>query len=694
MKRRRINNQIRRDLVKTRLSSLQPVIIGCLILLSTAIFAAEVLPLKRITLFTSGVGFFQREGEVTGDTSVELSFRTEQINDLLKSMVLQDFGGGKIAPIVLGSPEPIERALKSFAIDITDNPSLAQLLDRMRGAKAQVAASKEIQGVIVGVETLRQKVKDEVVEARVLNLLTDQGLRAVPLDQVQEIKLMDGSLDGDLRNALKVLANSRDKQRKSVALSFTGQGKRRLSVGYILEMPVWRVSYRLELRDGKSPFLQGWAIVENTTDDDWQSVGLTLVSGRPISFIMDLYQPLYVPRPTVVPETFASLRPPIDEGAIESGRRPEMMLRKAATFREEARGFGGGGAGGALARTAGEPEKLAELGLADRGVSVLAEAGGVGELFQYAIDQPVTVALHKSAMLPIVNAPIEAEKVSIYNESVQRKFPLNGLRLTNTTGLALMQGPITVFDGGTYAGDARIEDLQPKEQRLISYALDLKVEVEPLAPGGTNELTAIQIRKGVLVSTRRYLQTKIYTIHSKAAEKSIVLVEHPFRADWKILEPSQPSERTPSVYRFEVAIDPGTSRKLEVKEEQLISESVGLVNADVNALLLYSRSRAISPKVRVALEKLVGMRNTLADLQRRREQVQQQINEITQEQTRIRDNMKVLQQTSELYNRYLKELDQQETQMEGIREQLRKLRADEETQRKQLDDSIAGLEVE
>src|SRR5207245_1761248 len=175
-----------------------------------------------------------------------------------------------------------------------------------------------IKGVIIGVETQHKDITNEDVEVFVLNLLTDDGLRAYPLDQVQQIKILDTALDKELRDALKVLAANHDTQHKPVALSFTGQGKRRVSVGYILEMPIWKASYRLELQDKKKPFLQGWAIIENTTDDDWKSVNLTLVSGRPISFIMDLYQSLYVPRPTVTPEIYASLRPPVYEGGVET----------------------------------------------------------------------------------------------------------------------------------------------------------------------------------------------------------------------------------------------------------------------------------------------------------------------------------------------------------------------------------------
>jgi len=660
--------------------------------LSAPLFAAEELPVKRVVLFTSGVAFFQREGELTGDTSVQLSFRTEQINDLLKSMVLQDFGGGKVAPVVFGSRDPIERTLKSFAIDLTDNPPLAQLLNRMRGVEAEITAPKEIQGVIVGVETQQQKVKDEVIKIYVLNLMTGQGLRAVPLEQVQQIKILDAPLDAEFRNALKALATSHDTQRKPVLLSFTGQGKRRVSVSYILEAPIWKTSYRLELTEKKPPFLQGWAIVENTTDEDWKTVNLTLISGRPISFIMDLYQSLYVPRPTVVPEIYASLRPPVYEGGAVVGK--DLAEQKAAAPRPQRLLRSDAPAAASGAARAMAAEALAEVALADSGVSAMAAAGSVGELFQYAIDQPVTVERQKSAMLPIVNSPLEAEKLSIYNESVQRKFPLNGLRLKNTTALHLMQGPITVFDGGSYAGDARIEDLQPKEERLISYALDLKVEVDPSQQTGTSEITSIQIRKGVIAVKHRLLQTKIYAIQNKAAEKRTVLIEHPFRSDWKVIEPPTPIERTPSVYRFRVGVEAGKSEKLAVNEEHLTSESIGMVSADVNALLLYSRNRAISPKVKEALEKVVAMRNALGDLERRSGQVNQQINDITQEQTRIRENMKVLAQNSELYTRYLKKFDEQETQIEGLREQLRKLRAEEEMQRKQIEDYVSALQLE
>ena len=268
------------------------------------------LPLKKVVMFNSGVGFFQHDGEVTGDTQVEMKFNVDDVNDLLKSMVVQDLNGGRISTVTYASRDPITKTLKTFAVDLTDNPTLADLLDQVRGEKVEAEAPNKIVGTILGVEKRKQKVgENETVENEFLNLLTDEGLRSLPLASIARIKLLNESLDRELRQALTILALGHSADKKSVTLKFLGDGRRQVRVGYIQEAPIWKTSYRLVLNDEGQPLLQGWALVENTTEEDWKDVSLTLVSGRPISFIMNLYEPLYVPRPVVEPELFASLRP-------------------------------------------------------------------------------------------------------------------------------------------------------------------------------------------------------------------------------------------------------------------------------------------------------------------------------------------------------------------------------------------------
>ena len=263
------------------------------------------LPITRIVLFTSGVGYFQREGQVDGNARVDLQFHTQDINDLLKSLVVQDTGGGHISAVNYDSRDPVEKTLKSFAINLTSNPSLGDLLGQVRGEQIELVTYGEdgkqgqpatLTGAIVGVQKVKKPAgKYQVLDADQLNLMTRDGLEGVALDRVQRIRFLKPELEQEFRKALEVLATAHDKQKKTVTLKFAGNGKRIVKVGYVTESPMWKTSYRLSLdEDAKEnkALLQGWAIVENTTDEDWKQVGLSLISGRPISFQMDLYEPL------------------------------------------------------------------------------------------------------------------------------------------------------------------------------------------------------------------------------------------------------------------------------------------------------------------------------------------------------------------------------------------------------------------
>jgi hypothetical protein len=559
------------------------------------------LPLSELILYSSGVGYFQRDGQINGNSVIELQFRVDDINDLLKSMAVQDLDGGQVSTVTYGSRDPLTKTLRSFGIDLTSNPTLGQLLDQLRGEQVEVLRPSPLKGTILGVEKKTDHGDaNKASESEYLNLLSEDGLQSLPMNQLQRIKLLNERLNGELHQALQVLATGHDTQKKTVAITFDGQGKRRVSVAYIAQTPVWKTSYRLVLDEKEKPYLQGWAIVENTSDDDWENVKLSLVSGRPISFAMDLYQPLYTTRPVVQPELYSSLRPQVYGEAMDG--LGEVAAADESRKAGLTRGFGGGGFGGGLAGApAGAINPATGLpmttpiaanamarsvnGVADmaqvrqnflgyEAVTAAAQGTQAGELFQYVIKTPVSIARQKSAMLPIVSQNVEGEKVSIYNEQVQAKYPLNGFRLKNTTSLHLMQGPITVFDANAYAGDARMEDLAAGQERLISYALDIKTEVEPQTRTEPQELLAVKIRKGVLVATKKAVEEKTYLVRNRDQKKKAVLVEHPFRADWQLVQPKEATERTREVYRFLVNVDPDKTAKLTVREEEHLRESI------------------------------------------------------------------------------------------------------------------------
>ena len=661
---------------------------------------AAALPLSKIVLYTSGVGYFERQGEVEGDQQLTLRFKTEDIKDLLKSLVVQDLDGGQVTAVTYDSRDPIAKSLKSFAIDLTDNPGMGALLQQLRGEQIELATPNLVKGTILGVETKEEATGQdrEVVKTEYLNLLTSDGLRSLPLHQVQRLALLNPQLEAELRQALAVLATGHDTQKKTVVLNFTGTGRRRVQVAYITAAPVWKTSYRLVLSENQPPLLQGWAIVENTSDDDWHDIELSLVSGRPVSFVMDMYSPLYIQRPEVVPELYTSLRPPeyeqsldapADPGGLRAQRgRPEGVesraMKPSPSMLSEERSM--------MPPPAAPPPEASSFEL-QRSVVSAAQATELGELFEYAIATPVSLNRQKSAMLPIVNAPVAGTKVSIYNATVHAKHPLSGLRLENATDLYLMQGPITVFEAGAYAGDARLADLAPGQTQLISYAIDLKTEVQAADPVQEQELVSVHIQKGVLIATRRAMTEQQYTVRNRDQKPKTVLIEHPYRSDWELTQPPEPTERTRDVYRFTVEVAPDQTAELLVREEQPREQTLRLSDAGPDVILAYIRAPQISDNVKQALQRVVALRQQLDATTEEREQLEQQIRDIANEQQRIRQNMERLDRNASLYTRYVSKLDQQESAIETLQQEIAQLVATEQQQRQALQAFLLGLEL-
>lgn len=689
-------------------------VIAGLLLAASAAPAEENanLPLKKVVLFSSGIGYFQHQGDIKDQANVEFKFRSDDINDLLKSMVVEDLDGGSVSTVNYASRDPVTKSLKTFSVDLTANPTMAGLLQQVRGERVELSPLK-LAGVIVGLEKQRRVVdKDQVIEQDILNLLTDDGLQAVPLESVGRIKLSNAKLDAELRKALAILATSHATDKKAVTLNFRGKGTRRAMVGYVQESPVWKTSYRLVLSEKGVPRLQGWAIVENATEDDWSNVDLTLVSGRPISFTMDLYQPLYVARPREELELYASLRPQVYGQDLA---KSEAMFRRAAERLEEADGSvalqrdatsrNRGLVAAAAAPAPAAPHALGYTAPAKakqqvssefqlRGGRSVANVAEVGELFQYAIETPVSLPRQQSAMLPIVNETVKGEKVSIYNPSVHAKHPLNGLRLTNSTKLHLMQGPITVFDDNNYAGDAKIQDLAPGAERLISYAMDLDTEVAPEGKSKPNELVSVRLFKGTMIVSHRYVRSTEYTVKNSGRKVKKVLIESPVEADWTLVEPKKAEEKTRDRYRFAVEAKPGTPVKLLVEEERIERQQVGMSDFDQGAIRIYLASNRVSEAVKAALGDLARRNLEINQAKRELAEVQAKLEQITTEQNRIRQNMERLDRASELYKRYVKKFDDQETEVESHRLKVNQLTERITGLEKARDEYLMGLDLQ
>lgn len=684
------------------------------------------LPIRRVTLYTSGVGYFERSGTVDGDATQTLLFPTGQINDVLKSLVLLDTGGGTIQPVTYAAQDPLARQLQNFSVDLSDNPDRASLLNRLRGTSVTVTTAQGVvAGTIIGVETKTVTLPNNggTTEKSLLTLDADDGLHTIPLADVTVLKINDPQVNEELSKELAMVAQGRDAGKRPVTLSFRGHGSRTVAVGYLTETPLWQTTYRLVL--GKTPALQGWALVQNTSQDDWNNVQLTLASGRPISFIQDLYTPQYVPRPVVAPRVTASPTPQtyasnLDQTQQNAANAPvasppppnvnHVYANEGGGMMGGMGGYGGGGFGGALGGMGGiapnggtvmngapfQKQISTKLNLSS--IAMQGEKLGTA-IFTYAIKVPVSVPRGQSAMIPFVSGAIQAEPVAIYDSSVQADHPLMGARIKNTTGLHLMGGPITVFDqnaGGTdYVGDALINDTEPGQSRLISYALDLAVAASVETTENDRRDTMLTISQGVLDISSIEQHANLYTFKNNSSAAQTVVVEMPYEgADWTLLEPKKETERTATQLRFDVPVPAGASKKFTVRQQHQTAESVALLGADTSTIVAFSNYTIATPAVKAALLQIVRQRQAIADTQAKINDLNARIQDIGNGQTRIRDNMKALDHSSALYKRYVGELNTQETTLETLQSQQDALQTQLAQQKDTLNTYVAHLNVQ
>jgi coenzyme F420-reducing hydrogenase delta subunit len=655
------------------------------------------VPVAKVVLFSSGVGYFEHTGTVHGNGNTQLRFKTSQINDILKSIMLEDQDGGRVGAISYPSQDPLAKTLKSFQVDITQNPSQADLLNQLRGARVTIQTKgTTLSGTILGVESQKKtSEKSEGTTVAVLNLFTGASIRSVELPSINSLSIEDPQLQEELTKALAALVQARDQDKKPVTIGFTGTGDRRVRIGYVVETPIWKTSYRLLLNDkGTSGKLQGWAIVENQTESDWKNVSLALVSGRPISFTMDLYQPLYSTRPAVVPELYPGLRPQVYETDLMGKVSGVPMQSPAPTGAARRIGYGPDGrplpvALNEIVVTGMGAEYDQPLDMASS-VQSVAQAAKLGELFQYTVGN-VTLARQKSAMLPIITDSIELERVSIYNSAVLATNPLNGVWFKNTTGKHLLQGPFTILDGGGYAGDARIDNVPPGQTRLLSYGIDLDVSINDHGNFATSNVTSAKINKGMLVLSRKLVSTQTYAIDNKADKTKSLVIEHPARRGWKLIDTQAAFETTPSHLRFKVSALPKKMTYFVVKEENVQNEMLSMLPMDLVQLVSYSKTGEISPDVRDAIGKAIQLKQGMADVDRRVVAASQRINEITIEQNRIRENMKTVAQSGQYYERLLAKLNEQESQIEKLQVERVDLTTQRDTLRRELEEYLNGL---
>ncbi len=633
--------------------------------------AEAQLPLSRVILYTSGVAYFEHSGTISGDASLRFQFSTNQINDVLKSLVLRDLDGGSIETVNYPSQDPIERALGGFLIDLSGNPSLRIMLEQLKGFELQINAPELITGKVLSLEerTVPGRPNEQNYNETFVNLLTNSGFRSIPISEISTIRAVDAKVNVELERALEVLRSKGDKELKTVIVKFFGKGSRRILISYLAEAPLWKASYRLDLSElaktgpKAQAFLQAWAIVENTSDSDWKSVKLSLISGNPISFTQDLYTPQYVARPQIEISRGPTVRPQRYDQGIASRTAPAASRSSGYASPESALM-----AGEAAKEYPGLDAFDERANLADTGVQSQANAKAAGELFSFVIKNAVDVPRRSSAMLAFHVGSIDAEKVSIYNQSVLAGSPLNAVRLRNSTGVKLPPGPVTIFDGGMYGGDALLDTLGTKQVRLISYAVNGELKVIPELSSGQS-ITKFSINRGVLSVQRNYDYTSNYRLDNSSSEPSTLIIEHPKTSGRSLID-IKAQEETASHYRFELTIKGLEAKDYLVKERQVVSETIALLRSTGTSYLHYTSNAAMQQSIKDALAQAAKLRQNLDDKQSTIATLRRQRTALEADQTRYRNNLTAAGNNSVQGKQYLERLSESEKSIDNLDKQV------------------------
>jgi hypothetical protein len=671
------------------------------------------LPVRKVVLYKNGVGYFEHSGSVHGNQKVSIDFTSSQLNDVLQSLTVLDEGGGKVSAVNYNSTTPIEEQLKLLSLGLDNDPETPAIYAALRGQRVEVAgAGAPLSGRLVNIDSrkLTDKNGNTSEDRYFLIVATDAGaLRTAEITDAVSVRMADPSLQKQFAAYLEIVASSQNQQGRHLTLEDRGEGDRRLQVSYISEVPVWKSTYRVVFprEDNGKAIMQGWAVVDNTVGADWDNVQLSLVAGAPQSFIQPLSQPLYVRRAEVPIATQAQLTPQTHEAAqpvvVPAQARGTAMVSKlmSGAAAESLSGDdlqklemegSAAGLGGSLVQGSGSGAGYGHSGgvyvpstaISDGDVSTK----GFDDFFEYALAQPVTIHKNESAMVPILEQELPAQRVTLWSQRAQT--PLRAVWLENTSKLTLDAGNFSIFENGEFAGEGLLDPIHPGEKRLLSYAADQAVRVRVTKRDSGRTLHHVEIHKGAIIETHMNVASVTYTATNSGDQQRTVLIEHSRRTNgWSLADGIKADETAPDLYRFKVPVAAHATADLEVREHGPEVMRVDL-NANQNQIVYLLDLVKRVPSALDTLKPVIDAQEAVANLENNIAQSKQSEDTAAADEARARDNVTALK-GNDAAKRFVDEMNRAEDTLQAARKQTADLEKQKETAVEKLHDTIAAL---
>jgi hypothetical protein len=603
---------------------------------------AADLTLKRVMLSSGGVGYFEYETTVDGDATLTLDVPLDQVDDVLKSLIVYD-NGGHAGEITLPGREPLAQGFADLPFDQSALASAAGLLNALQGAEIRIGGDKPVTGRLVHAEDETVRNPDGGVETRTrVSVLGDGGLRQLTLKDLDAVEFTDPALAAQVKTALTRVAAYRAQGRRQLTIATHGAGKRTVRVGYVVAMPLWKATYRLSLPADPAAGaarLQGWAVLENFSGQSWNDVELTLLSGNPVTFRQALYQSYYVPRPIVPVEAGNRTLPPADTGsfadnlAAKADNTVAPAGALAPSLRQQFAGLPAPAPPPAPMSMPAPPPAAIEAATAQEDATQIA----------FTLPTKISVAAGQSLVVPLIDRELPARRIDFFQPSTDAHHPLAAIELTNAADTGLPPGVLTLYQqsdaGSSYLGDARLAALPAGDKRLLSYAVDGKVTIDQSA-GIEEAIVKATVAEGVMRLTRLQRRTSTYQVNSAAPPPALIIEQHRL-AGWNLAAPAA-ADRTTDAYRVTASLDPKGNGKLTVVEERPAEERVQLLDLDDDQIGVYLAAKSLDPALHRVFADLAQRRGAVSRQQAELDRLNEERTRLTDDETRLRDNYTAL----------------------------------------------------
>lgn len=636
------------------------------------------LPVREMVLYKHGVGFFVRQGK-TDAQEVMLTFRHDEINDVLKSLAVFDHAGGQVLGIHYRTPMDKQARLADGSIRLSDSGSVRDLLRDLRGRQVTLdfettpGTVERITGRVVGLDSLgmtstRFGTKSD--DLTILAAIQDDSGRVVTFDflALRAVTLHDTQSAHDLTYFLDSSMVEETRRTVNVRLS---EGAHDLVVYYVAPSPTWRVSYRIvadSSKDGKTgtALLQGWGVFDNRLEEDLEDVRVTLVAGQPISFIYDLYESRIPQRPVVKDESRVAPGPVEFDGSEIDEMLPDErhFLMARATVHESHAILGA-----ARAMSAPPPapkmkrERMAQM------VSADTETKDAGEFFQYLVNTPVSVKRGESALVPIIGSEVQYARELLYNGNKFPTHPVASLRFINTTGLTLERGPVTVVEDGDYKGDAVIAFTKDSIPVHLPYAVELGIKVTE-RPRNYTQTAGLHIEGGYLVYEEQDIHQRTYLIENTTGAVHTVIIEERITSiDAVLFDTPTPDVQTANERRWKVDVPARGNAEFTWKTRTLRLRHQELRKMTYQNLQNFVERQWLDKKTLKQLSELLGALERIQEAKKRIHELDIEKDDIYRQQEQFRANMQALNPTGDeaaLRKRIVRQLELSQDRLDEI----------------------------